>query len=298
MDYFQEITHQAIILYEAKLVASLNPDTIPLNQAICTASPYFTNESKWLQLYEGLNSELKVKYSAHIYPEAKLGYATYLFHGLTETLLPTFRSFTAHRAKYVNVSLKGLSREQIEELGILVNVCDALYYWSAITIDTIKIFSPVEFKKYYDQIGEYIDLEELRPNPRPQPGRLVAPATSPPPASGKQKAQQKTTLVEWFATPGKYPLIMGLLVERGLCQLGTYLWIDRSAGAKTAVAMLIKYLHAQGFYTDNTVPPNKEIIIIAKQTFGVEMGIDTVKRAAILTSATHNFSFIRPASTY
>ena len=186
MDYFQEITHQAIILYEAKLVASLNPDTIPLNQAICTASPYFTNESKWLQLYEGLNSELKVKYSAHIYPEAKLGYATYLFHGLTETLLPTFRSFTAHRAKYVNVSLKGLSREQIEELGILVNVCDALYYWSAITIDTIKIFSPVEFKKYYDQIGEYIDLEELRPNPRPQPGRLVAPATTPPPAVNEQ----------------------------------------------------------------------------------------------------------------
>lgn len=114
----------------------------------------------------------------------------------------------------------------------------------------------------------------------------------------REKSYEKTTLMEWFDKPGKYPIIMGLLVENGLCQPGTYLWIDESVGAKTAVATLIKYLHAQGFYTDNMKPLNEEIILIAKQTFGVVIGIDTVKKAKVPTSANHNLSFISPASTH
>jgi hypothetical protein len=117
-------------------------------------------------------------------------------------------------------------------------------------------------------------------------------------STSSRRETKEAALIEWFEEPRKYPIVMGLLVEKGFCQLGTYIWIDDTPGAKTAVAILIKHIHAQGFFIDNVKPSNSEVLYIAKHTFGVDVRIDTVKRAKAIMSTYYNFSFIGPASTY
>lgn len=105
-------------------------------------------------------------------------------------------------------------------------------------------------------------------------------------------------LEDWFEYTSKYATVMNLLVEKGWCQAGTYIWIDESGGAKATVVAFIKYLHAQGFYRNNKKPSNAQIVVLAKNTFGVDLSIDTAKRTSAPRSPSHNLTFIGPASTH
>ena len=61
----------------------------------------------------------------------------------------------------------------------------------------------------------------------------------------------------------------------------TKIWKDQKGGSLRLLASLIKYFHTKGFYKDNYKPSNEEIKIIARNTFGIELSIDTVKKAKI-----------------
>jgi hypothetical protein len=117
------------------------------------------------------------------------------------------------------------------------------------------------------------------------------------PVTDKQPApkDESLTLSGRFEYTSRYKKVMQLLVDNGMCQAGTYVWIDYGPGSKGLVAGLIKHLHAQGFYIDDRLPSNKELLRIVKNTFGIEISIDTAKKAK--TGENHNFSFIGPAST-
>ncbi len=130
-------------------------------------------------------------------------------------------------------------------------------------------------------------LEQFDPTEKPAPIPMKA-----------DVKPSKTTLAECFEHASKYAVVMGLLVEKGFCQTGTYLWIDESPGFKGTVAVLIKYLHSQGFYGHNYKPSTLDVIQIAQNTFGIKMSKETVQKVVVPSSNTHNLSFIRPASTY
>lgn len=87
------------------------------------------------------------------------------------------------------------------------------------------------------------------------------------------------TLLELFENTSKYNHVMNLLVEKGYCQADTFIWKDAKKGNKGYLAAILKYLHSQQYYKNNLRPTSEQIQSIAKNTFGWEMGIDTIKRS-------------------
>ena len=87
------------------------------------------------------------------------------------------------------------------------------------------------------------------------------------------------TLLDFFKDEGEYQKIMDILVDRRTCDPGTHFVIDQKKGFKNNMACLLKVLHSKGFYKDNRKPTSNEIQIILKNTFALELGIDTIKRA-------------------
>ncbi|WP_111627051.1 hypothetical protein [Larkinella arboricola] len=137
---------------------------------------------------------------------------------------------------------------------------------------------------YYQAISRFNELIQQNVS-----GRSI------PSIKKKKPAFANNALELYFEHTSKYKIVMELLVERKYCQAGTYIWIDTAPGFKSTVVILIKHLHAQGFFKNKKKPSNQEIVIVAQNTFGVQLSIDSVKKAQ--PSSSH-FDFIKPASTY
>lgn len=105
---------------------------------------------------------------------------------------------------------------------------------------------------------------------------------------------QSLKLSDFFESASKYESLMKILITKGYCQPETFIWIDDKKGNKGLLAAIIKYLHPQGYYKDKARPTNEEILIMAKNTFGWEMSIDTIKRA---NTSAFDLSFIPSASS-
>jgi hypothetical protein len=98
----------------------------------------------------------------------------------------------------------------------------------------------------------------------------------------KSKAERTTNpqLSDFFSDAKQYLTIMELLVQRGHCQSETYIWKDEKAGGKSFLIAILKQLHKLKYYKENEQPSLKEYKAIAKNTFGLSLGIDTVKKAS------------------
>jgi hypothetical protein len=94
---------------------------------------------------------------------------------------------------------------------------------------------------------------------------------------------EKTTVFlfsDHFANPSNYKRIMDVLVEEGYCKEDTFYWIDGKKGNKAFLAAIIKHLHSLGYYKNKQRPSSEQIRDIALQSFGLEIAIDTIKRAS------------------
>lgn len=92
----------------------------------------------------------------------------------------------------------------------------------------------------------------------------------------KQDVSFEIKLSELFSDISKYHALMTLLVKTGCCQEHTYIWKDSKSGSKGFLAAIIKYLHHQGYYKRTVT--NREIELIAQNTFGCIISIDTIKK--------------------
>lgn len=110
----------------------------------------------------------------------------------------------------------------------------------------------------------------------------------------KSNKSKFLTLDVFFESISQYKIIMEIFVAKNIISPNTYIWKDDSKSNKSYLVFLIKYLHHQKYYKDNTCPSNKQIQEIAKNTFGKEIGIDTIKRTK---NDSHIIDFIPPAST-
>lgn len=106
--------------------------------------------------------------------------------------------------------------------------------------------------------------------------------------------KQPLMLKDVFADDSKYECIMGLLVNEGYCQSGTYIWKDFKSRYKGLIASILKYLHFQNYYKEKTGISNDQIREIALNTFRVPIEIDTIKKAK---PSKFNLDFIPESST-
>ena len=97
-----------------------------------------------------------------------------------------------------------------------------------------------------------------------------------------------------FKSISKYNTIMEILVSKNLVQPNTYIWKDEKKGNKSYLAALIKNLHSKGYYKENTRPTNPQIMAICKNSFGWDVGLDTIKH---INALDFDFTFIPIAST-
>lgn len=100
------------------------------------------------------------------------------------------------------------------------------------------------------------------------------------PISSESERNSTLKLSDFFESESSYSVIMNLFVEKGYCQEKTFIWKDDKNGSKGYLAAVIKHLHLQGYYKNNRCPTNEQIKEIAQNTFGQEIGIDTIKRAS------------------
>lgn len=110
----------------------------------------------------------------------------------------------------------------------------------------------------------------------------------------KNEKQNHEKLGMFFESTAKYKAVMEILVNKKYIFPNTYIWLDESKSNKSFLASLLKNLHGKKFYKKNIRPSNKQICVICKNTFGIDVGIDTVKRAK---STDFNFNFIPYSST-
>jgi hypothetical protein len=99
------------------------------------------------------------------------------------------------------------------------------------------------------------------------------------------------TLSQLFVSATEYNNMMALFVKEKLCQEKTFIWIDEKKGSLKMLASMIKHLHSKGFCRKK--PTNAEVQLIAKNTFKMDICLDTIKRAKM---DSFDFSFI-PEST-
>ena len=105
---------------------------------------------------------------------------------------------------------------------------------------------------------------------------------------------KEISLEYYFEKVSRYKYVIELLVKEGYCEANTYVWIDKKRSNKSFIVGLIKGLQAKKYYKDNSSPTNLEIKEIAKNLFGVNIGIDTIKRS---TPNFNGLNFIPIATT-
>jgi hypothetical protein len=114
------------------------------------------------------------------------------------------------------------------------------------------------------------------------------------PAGFTNTSEVPLKLEMFFDSISKYKGIMEILVTENFCQQGTYIWKDQKKGNKTILAAILKYLHQQKYYKNNSPLTINQIREIALNTFGMNVAIDTIKKA---NPANSMLSFIPPSST-
>ncbi len=112
---------------------------------------------------------------------------------------------------------------------------------------------------------------------------------------GGEPKDQK--LVDYFEHESKYITIMNLLVENKLCTPDTHIWVDTKSGYKSIIVRLIRHLHAMGFYKKNKMPSGEEMVLIAKNTFSVDLKYDITKSRHSSPSIS-DFKYIKSAESY
>jgi len=105
------------------------------------------------------------------------------------------------------------------------------------------------------------------------------------------KEEYFTTLPQSFKNEYEYKKVMDLLVNEKYCNEETFIWIDEKKGWKKLLASLIIHLHSKGYCKRRL--SNPEVISIAKNTFQIDMGEDTVKHAK---GSDYKFDFITPSN--
>jgi hypothetical protein len=107
-----------------------------------------------------------------------------------------------------------------------------------------------------------------------------------------EKKILRSCFAELFTHTSKYVKVKEILIEEGLCDEISFRWVDTGSGYKQLIVGLLKRLNELGYY--DKMPTNEEIKIISENTFGVEIGIDTIKKAK---SNRGNLKFIPYADT-
>jgi hypothetical protein len=100
-------------------------------------------------------------------------------------------------------------------------------------------------------------------------------------------------LKDAFENASQYIAIMNLLADKMYCQPKTHVWKDKKKGYKCFLVALLKDLHLKGYYRNKKELKHEEIKRVAQNTFGVNMSIDTIKRAEVNSAS---LSFIPYAS--
>ena len=86
---------------------------------------------------------------------------------------------------------------------------------------------------------------------------------------------ENSTLLSLFKDPDKYNALMIRLKEKEQINQDTHIWKDHGSGYMKRLVGIIKGLHESGYFQRK--PSNVEIVSICKNTFKVEIGIDTAK---------------------
>jgi len=135
---------------------------------------------------------------------------------------------------------------------------------------------------YSSEILKDVKIESLQDNHLPLKTKEI------------EKPELPERLELLFDSISKYKAVLEILVSKGFIQPNTYIWKDVKKGNKAFLAALLKDLHGKMYYKENVRLTSWQIQAICKNTFGWEIGIDTIKHAK---ANNFDFEFIPPAST-
>lgn len=94
--------------------------------------------------------------------------------------------------------------------------------------------------------------------------------------SGKPKENLNLNIEELFKKQSEYQYIRQILIENNHINSVTNIWIDSKKGNLAFLVCLIKSLFPLGYLKQK--PTHKQIQIIAKNSFKIDIGMDTIKK--------------------
>lgn len=191
-----------------------------------------------------------------------------------------------YRKRYTYTSEDDLKLKVIfdgEDLGTKEDYNTYLYYLETIKLDKSLEDSSDEIVEWLNKLIVYYrtQVEKKFPERVSQENNFSEGTSS----SIKQKQSKKVnrenrikykTLRQIFKYKNEYNTIMELLVSKGYCQEGTFVWKDEKGGYKGLVVFFIKNLHFKGYFKRK--PSTEEIKLFAEKTFGMEISKDTINR--------------------
>ena len=123
-------------------------------------------------------------------------------------------------------------------------------------------------------LREYLQVDKmLKEIATKLPTKNTITSDAPPPAETEIQPFES-----YFKDISSYKMIMELLVTNGYCAPITYIWQEAKKGNKSLLVGILKHLHKKGYYKNNDALTNIQVMHICKESFGVTIGIDTIKR--------------------
>lgn len=93
----------------------------------------------------------------------------------------------------------------------------------------------------------------------------------------KVKESPQIEFKDFFQDESGYGKTIKRFAEKGYINPETLVWIDHGDGYKSTASGLLKYLHSIGYLKVKMT--NNQILNILKNTFKIDVGIDTIKKA-------------------
>jgi hypothetical protein len=247
----------------------------------------FDHYQKWLGIFPfeiSYFSELKKKFESQL-PFAVGPAVVNPYSGLAKVKAQTVEGLIDSLNKMTITLLSNVRSKDLFEKGIIPNLKE---HAIKLVNEAHRVKQATLFTQFSKNESQYVKLlEKWLFNEKEYFKELSSIIT--------YKSDDKKKIITFpdlFEDEAKYERILNLLVEKGYCQADTFIWKDETNGNKGFLVAILKHLHKLKYYKGNQRPTSQQIKEIAKDTFGLKISLDTIKRAR---PDQFDVSFIPPA---
>lgn len=144
---------------------------------------------------------------------------------------------------------------------------------------------------YYSILQDWIDFMEYSFNQYKQAAEAPEKADE-----ASNKKSKPVTFIELFKKVSDYNAVMDILAKEGLVNKTSGVWVDTGGGKKSYLIAILTHLRELGYYKHDIKIEGKTFQDVCKNSFQIEVAIDTIKKTKTKDWPPSKLSIITPPS--